>query len=134
MSKSRLCLIIAHWFPPSSEAGAQRPYRFFRYLPDHRYDTVVVCRGDAGGANIVDRMGQTGAAAVPRQAMVFGSILIQRRVLPYNEQIEWAPYAAAAAAEIIRKCEVSVVLSTAPPFGTHLAALWLQRKFGVNRD
>ena len=30
----RWCL-LAYYFPPANESGAQRPYRFFKYLPEH---------------------------------------------------------------------------------------------------
>lgn len=41
-SRRRL-IVVAPYFPPRRRVGAERPYKFVRYLPDFGVDALVVC-------------------------------------------------------------------------------------------
>jgi glycosyltransferase involved in cell wall biosynthesis len=57
---------------------------------------------------------------------------IETRFLPYNEKLPWVPHVIAAAGPLIRTYGVTTVISTSPPVGTHLAAMWLKRRYGLH--
>jgi glycosyltransferase involved in cell wall biosynthesis len=54
-----------------------------------------------------------------------------QRVLPYNDQIPWASYAASAAGQLVSKIRPVAMLSTSPPVACHIAALWTKWRFGT---
>jgi len=124
------CLLLAYAFPPSSESGAQRPYRLFKYLPQNGCDVMVVCcaSGVPDGSkerNISRVAGESASAGARRLSRVI------QRVLPYNEQLDWLPAAVRKAGQLIRARKIRVIVSTSPPNCTHLAALILKHRFGI---
>jgi glycosyltransferase involved in cell wall biosynthesis len=46
----RRLLVVAPYFPPRRRVGAERSYKFVRYLPELGIDTMVVCLETPGGA------------------------------------------------------------------------------------
>jgi glycosyltransferase involved in cell wall biosynthesis len=53
------------------------------------------------------------------------------RVLPYNDCLQWVPHAVATASPLLRSEAIPVIVSTSPPVATHVAALWLKRRYGA---
>lgn len=41
-------LVISYWFPPIADAGAQRPFRFAKYLPANGWTPIVLTAAHAG--------------------------------------------------------------------------------------
>ena len=133
-------LMLAYYYPPQRTSGAARPARMARYLSrlGHRVDVISACLPDMPP----DLPPQPGVHRVPVSAECAASgnqpaapfartaQWIERRLLPYAERLPWVPYAVAAGAGICRRRPVTI-LSTAPPVGTHLAAMELQRRYGV---
>ena len=126
-------LILAYWYPPDNESGAQRPARFTRYLPRQGYQPYVVTasspREATGDATISRVPDPRNVRFGTRVAQLGGQIL--QRCLPYNERLEWLPHALARSRHILEQNQIQAVISTAPPTSVHLAALILKRRFGV---
>ncbi len=123
--------ILAHAFPPENITGAQRPFRFFKYLRRAGFETHAVCaRPDLEPAEFVHRV----PAASRRRVVAIQSELLrlaQRFALPYNDELPWVPHAVAKVEELLETGRVAAVISTFPPVATHAAGLWLARKHGV---
>jgi glycosyltransferase involved in cell wall biosynthesis len=58
--------------------------------------------------------------------------LIQRYLLPYDDELPWASHALAEAEAVLALRPAVAVLSTSPPVATHLVALWLKRRHGLS--
>jgi len=127
MAKASL-LILAHAFPPENTSGAARPYRFYKYLPDYGYE----CRVVAGGSERLEEPDTIcRVPACTRQLHAVSAAgkacqIIQRYLLPYNEQLGFVPHAIAAGGRMLTGGDV--VLSTSPPLATHMAALQLKKR------
>ncbi|MDW8274577.1 MAG: glycosyltransferase, partial [Chitinophagales bacterium] len=48
-----------------------------------------------------------------------------------DARLGWIPFAQRAAASIIRSENIKVVITTGPPHSTHLAGLWLKKRFEI---
>jgi hypothetical protein len=125
-------LFLACSYPPENVSGAARPSRFARYLKESGIDVEVISAARPGTASVegVERVpgpqtglaGWTGARA---------GAIIQRFLLPYNEQLPWVAPAVEAAARILRRRNIAAVLSTSPPLATHIAGYILKRWRGI---
>lgn len=131
-------LIIAYHFPPENTVGALRPYRFFKYLKRLGYRCHVITASEQA-SSCAD---VTFIRDPSRDFLEFGH---RNGPLPYQVQIErfvrkiflpghlgttWSRAAATACNQIIdRDRETRTVLfSTYPPFGAHLAGLQIARR------
>lgn len=125
--------MLAYAFPPLNLSGSKRPFRFAKYLPTCGYGVEVISASGRLPAwdNVHPAPAETGAppAAVERASRTIQ--FVQRRFLPYNDQLPWIPHAVHAAREIITRRPVSLVFSTSPPICSHLAASEIKRRFGV---
>jgi glycosyltransferase involved in cell wall biosynthesis len=126
-------LLLTYRFPPQSESGALRPFRFAKYLTRRGYHTDILaasCPEDPTGAEAVMRVPPLGPV---RWKVRFGSAAsrLVQRVIPYNEKLEWVPHAVERGAEYLSRNPGTTLISTSPPNCTHLAALLLKRRFGV---
>src|ERR1051326_45364 len=109
-------LILAYYFPPQNASGAQRPYRFHKYLPEFGYAPVVVCGSDkpvesAGAEKII--------------------WLSERMAGVLRFQLRWLPSAVREAEQVIRPNPIRCVVSPFPPLATHLLGAYLQRKYKI---
>jgi len=153
-------LVLAYYFPPDSESGAQRPFRFAKYLQDHGYRAHVITASPQGQVSPWRHVSQAPNGGGSWTSAAIGSRIgrLIQRFLPYNDQLPWVPHAIAAARDVITAqipgaipafpggaiqvapqgsagtslpVPVSAVLSTSPPLAAHLAALWLKRRYGL---
>jgi hypothetical protein len=122
-------IILAYYYPPMVASGAVRPARFTRFLPRYGFDCRVVAGHDGASASRLADTCYLDSAALSGPASRLCR-LIQRYLLPYNERLEWAPPAVAAARRWAESPAGTVVLSTSPPLGCHLAGWWLKRRHG----
>lgn len=125
-------VILAYYFPPENAIGADRPFRFAKYLPRFGFVPRVIAN-NAGESREIDSV-----ARVPRRdrhsialALAARAARAVQRLLPYNEQLAWAPHAVAAGSRVIDTDSARLVLSTSPPLATHLAALRLKQRLGT---
>jgi len=127
-------LMVADAFPPDPLSGALRPGRFAKFLPEFGYNPVVVCRGEAGRSlersDTVRRTSSIGASRKVRTMAKVGAVL-QRYLLPYNDNLPWVAHALSEAEAVLASRPVSAVFSTSPPVATHLAALAIKLRYGL---
>jgi len=124
-------LMFAYYFPPMNESGAQRPFRFSKYLRIFDVLTQVVMASDDGKTNaVLLNENYTDKVAEPTKLITVLARIVQR-LLPYNDQLTWVPYAIAAAERVLADGDVFAMLSTSPPSATHIAAFLLKRRYGI---
>jgi glycosyltransferase involved in cell wall biosynthesis len=126
-------LLLSYAFQPDNTPAAARPSQLFRYLPEFGVVPFVFASSAEGGINpestvwrVPAERETAGLAAASTAARLF-----MRFAAPYNDRLPWVPYAAAAAAKLIRTRKIDAIYSTSPFLASHFAALWLKRKFGL---
>lgn len=121
-------LMLAYWYPPENESGALRPARFCKYLGRVGYRPVVVAAPFGNGSTPGVHRTET-----PTTPGLFKSLFwrLARRVLPFNDRLEWCSAALREASRLITSEKLSVVFSTSPPLATHVVAWVLKKKFRV---
>ncbi len=123
-------LALAYVFPPDNYSGADRPYRLTKYLRQlgHRV-TVIAATGEDGL--------RQQSEDVYRVRGILDHIARKERMeqiarvafLCYDEGATWVPRTVRAAKAWMESSPPPVLFSTSPPVTTHLAALWLKRKY-----
>jgi chorismate-pyruvate lyase len=126
-------LVLAFYYPPENESGAQRAFRFVKYLRKQGYLPQVVTRHKPGGqcsdhVHATPAPGSEGALVKVAESSIR---LLERTILPYSDQLPWVPAATATARRTMAGHPFSAVLSTSPPAGSHLVAARLKREFRV---
>jgi glycosyltransferase involved in cell wall biosynthesis len=127
-------LMLAYYFPLQNTSGADRPFRFAKYLPQHGYQPWVIAAGGFETPPGWDNVRRVPGPAGPltREAVVSKAAnILQRFLLPYEEHLPWVPYAVGEAARVLKARKIGAVVSTSPPIATHLAALELKRHYGL---
>lgn len=110
----RELLVIAYHYPPHSAAGAARPARFAKYLPQFGYQArVLTATGSGDGVRLVADTQPRWVARLWRLAPEVG--------------IAWAGPVSGEALAMAR-AGIKVMLSTAPPMAAHVAALRVKRR------
>jgi glycosyltransferase involved in cell wall biosynthesis len=129
---SKTILMFAFHFPPSLQTGARRPYRFAKYLNAYGYRVHVVTavppKTERGWPS-VSFASEIGASKKARFRSRTAACI--QRFLPYNDQLPWIGYALEAAEKFLVANPVSAVISTSPPFVSHLAACAIKRQYGL---
>jgi len=116
-------LFLAYWYPPENESGAHRPARLAKYLERLGYAPGVVAAASATEPTPRDPIVRT--PADPDGGRLTALL---RRLIPYNDRIEWVSGATTAASAALVRHGARVVISTSPPVATHLVALRLRRR------
>lgn len=120
-------LILAYFFPPKNAAGAARPFRFYKYLPRCGYVPTVICEGAESPAPL-----STVIRASEDRGITARCLRILEHLLGWNgHHLAWLPDAVREARHVIATENTFAVLSTFPPLATHLAALALKRRYGI---
>ncbi len=123
-------LILAYVFPPDNYSGADRPGRFAKYLERLGHEVTVLAAGPERGmiqesAHVYRVRGEL--EHIPRVNRLEQAMRIA--LFPYDEGTTWLPGAVRAARTWMRQSPPPVLFSTSPPVATHLAALWLKRRY-----
>ena len=127
-------IIISYYFPPANAIGGQRPHRFYKYLKRAGYtcDVITACEQLPGSPPDVmyvpDPTAHLWASKEELPQLTFeaqAERVIRRFVLPGHIGIGWSRHASAAVRDIVRRNgrRKTVILSTYPPSGAHLAGL-----------
>lgn len=124
-------LIIAYWFPPENASGSARPARFHRYLPEYGWTSNVVAWGRLAPSDERVRYAPGGGSLTARVAVADTLARQAERVVRYPGRLSWLVHALPQAEGVLRSRPISVIVSTAPPVVTHLAALHLKRRYGL---
>ncbi|MBC7799752.1 MAG: oligosaccharide flippase family protein [Gemmatimonadaceae bacterium] len=127
----RRLLMLAYYYPPENEIGAERPGRFARILRQMGLPVTVVTAAHIPAANdaVTLRVPGPGGGLVRDRAMGWALGIVQRVALPYNDRLSWLPHACRAATAAATPG--TVLMSTHPPIVTHLAALALHWRTGL---
>ena len=122
-------LILCTAFPPDSITGAARPGRFARYLPEYGYEPIVICQAQPEQDSSEEWVRRVPPPVPGRAARLLGEAarVMQRYLLPYNDNLPWAAHALVEAESVLSLRRVAAVLSTSPPVACHLAALALRQ-------
>ena len=148
----RNVLVLAYYFPPLGLSGVQRITKFVKYLPDSGWNPTVLT-AEPGGyfafdedllRELTDRHIPIHRTRSLDPTRVFGkstSVKLpsegRRKVLstlsPWafvpDTKVGWMPYAYRKAADLLKSGSFDAILSTAPPYSSHLVAARLARKF-----
>lgn len=122
---SRRLLMLAYHYPPDGASGAARPHRLAKYLGRLGYEIDVIALGSGAQSDHVYRVGENGGGwwpAVCRAA---------HRLAPYNDRLTWTPGVVRLGSQLMEQCKYGAIVSTAPPFSSHLAAICLKRSHPV---
>lgn len=128
----RSILLLAYYYLPATTSGVQRAARMARYLPRHGYVTYVVSSSESGTAGLPDIIHVPDESTVRSAGRLTRLAAGVQRILPYDEKLPWVPHVMEAAGTLIGENNISAVISTSPPVGTHLAAMWLKRRYGLH--
>ena len=137
----RQATLFAYHYPPHTEIGAARPYRFARHLRHAGWDVQVVTSSadlrrvdDHRAIELEHSTEQPHPIRVPtsvapgpqRRSRVLQ--LFEKFILPYEDRLGWLPHALHAGRGAMTAG--SVIISTHPPVVTHIAALILKLRTG----
>lgn len=125
-------LLVAYAFPPENVTGANRPYRFYRYLPEFGISAHVITASPQDCKRPDVSFVRDEPRDFPRQGWSWHLERVVRRVLlPGEMGLTWSRKAAAQGRALAPFQGRTAVLSTSPPMSAHLAALQLKRKLRV---
>jgi len=140
----RQVTLVAYHYPPHTEIGAARPYRFASHLRHAGWNVQVVTsstdlrRADDQRALELEqfradrerpapiRVPDSAASGPHRWSRALH--WFEKLVLPYQDRLGWLPYALHAGGRAMTA--QSVIISTHPPVVTHVAALILKLRTG----
>jgi hypothetical protein len=125
-------LLLSYCFPPDNAAAAMRPGQLFRYLPECGYQPAVICSSLSipDTQSFVERVPGERVPAAVRFASKLAATF-ERIAVPYNDRLPWVPHAIAAASRLIEREKIEAIYSTSPFLAGQVAALWLNRKYGL---
>jgi hypothetical protein len=131
-SAIRKLLMFAFHVPPSEATGARRPFRFAKYLTHHGYQTHVITASQQF-SDAPWKWALPAPDGEPGRGARVGSQLGRavQRLLPYNDQLPWVPYATEAAERFLTSTRPAAILSTSPPVACHLAAMAIKARYGI---
>jgi hypothetical protein len=129
----RQILLLTYTFPPDNTPAAIRPKQLCDYLPAHGYQPIVVASSFEGAREEPEFVRRVPVGGEPLGVVLASKLAgrLMRLCAPYNDRLPWVPFAASAAEQLIRSRKIEAVFSTSPFLASHLAALWLKRKFDL---
>ena len=136
-------LLIAFYFPPAGGGGVQRTLKFCRHLPEFGVDVDVLAPTDPKwfavdeplmraipASTTVHRTPFLGPRSTFRAEALRGTTGLRRaavqaryayeRALVPDKAAPWAATAVPAAARIVRRERIDVIMTTSPPASVHL--------------
>ena len=138
-------LIVAYHYPPIASAGTQRSVSFARYLPEFGFRPHVLTTNAFGSEgegsvyranewvgiyrNLFNRAARDLPPSVRSRSRTgsgqSGLSRLSRRLLIPDGQVGWLPSAYRAARSILNTHPIRLILTTGPPFSSHLLGLSL---------
>ncbi len=151
---SKHVLLVAYYFPPMGMSGVQRVSKFVKYLPDHGWDVTVITPTPGGyfaydeslladvsvpGVHVIrtrsfdpTRFFQSGEVvklpAEPRRR--WANRITSLLFVPDNK-LGWYAFARRAAVSAHGVRNFDAVLSSAPPYTSHLVARTVARRLNL---
>lgn len=140
-------LFLAYYFPPMGMGGVQRAVKLAKYLSRSGWGITVLTVKDvlyyAHDSSLLEDLDdridivRSGSLDPIRLAGKYGikkkEIPVKREpgksnILPDNKLL-WLPFAYLKAVRLIKKKKIKAIISTAPPFSSHILAMLLGQKF-----
>jgi glycosyltransferase involved in cell wall biosynthesis len=136
---SRRFGLVAYYFPPENAAGAARPFRFYRYLPEFGFDPRVFTAADpatgpamAGVVRVRDELGEYWQRGAPKPGAMalLPELALRRYGVIAGVGFHWSRLVARECRKWQQEIpnERVTVFSTYPPLGGLLTPLWLDRR------
>lgn len=136
-SATRRIALVAYHFPPENAAGAARPFRFYRYLPEFGYERRVFTAAVPGPdprpdvTHVPDKFARVWAGEEKIRLGVKGwaELFFRRYIIIAGVGFNWSRDVAAACERFAAEDPQGTltVFTTLPPVGCLLAPLWLKR-------
>jgi len=127
-------VLLAYDFPPTNLAGAARPWRFYRYLPESGYEPLVItaslqdpAKTPAGVIHVPDLTEDS----IPYGVRWMARTAIRKTIRPGDIGMLWVPDALRAVERLLWRGPVRAIYSTFPALNAHLVALNLKRRYGL---
>ncbi|TNE34618.1 glycosyl transferase family 1, partial [bacterium] len=138
-------LVIAYYFPPMGLSGVQRTLKFVKYLPEFGWEPTVLTTSsgsyfayddslleEIAGTNIIRTEDKsTKQRKYPSTFNQKIGRFVNGFFMQPDSKIGWKKKAIAVGSKIIEESKPDVILSTAPPFTSHLVAAELADKYGI---
>lgn len=148
-------LLITPYFPPSASAGAIRPAKFAKYLPEFDWQPIIITPNQEQGDISNEAEFPVYSVRFPDLEKLFGlarslfpkskgqsntaaksaptvSLRTRREVftewLIPDDRITWVPFAIKQGLAVEKTHSCQAVLTTAPQFSCHLVGLFLARR------
>ncbi|MBT8402051.1 MAG: glycosyltransferase, partial [Rhodothermia bacterium] len=151
--EKRHVLVLSYYFPPMGLSGVQRVSKFVKYLPEHGWDVTVLTSEPRGYFAFDEsleveipstvRVIRTASADptrvfrskvtvnLPAEGLRRSLSKASQWIFIPDNKIGWFPSAARGAHRIHRDRPVDVVLSSAPPYTSHLVGRSIASRAGV---
>lgn len=154
-------LIIAYYFPPCGGGSTVRVHNFTKYLPKYDITPVIltamssyyeeyyldeslecqysnetkIVRANVFFGNILKKAKQSSVITNNKKTSKVSikhliKNLIKSMLIP-DEQIFWLPGALKAGKTIINETTLSAIISSGPPFTSHIVSALLAKKYGI---
>jgi len=128
-------LLVTYYYPPDVQSGAARPHRLAKYLVRLGHPVQVVAAGHRLLAPAVEgNVHRLRGGAVRNMPRDFSSMLergLRQTVFVHDPGGAWSARVVSYAGRWMQGPARPVVLSSAPPMTTHVAAWWMKRRYGV---
>lgn len=135
-------LLVAHFFPPSSETGANRPAALARHLRGQGHDLTVLTSAAYGTLPEDDELGTVrtrdlqrlqsrgsrSGAGFSRASYSTRPHPLARVLVPDPYALAWLPFARGAALRLQRERGFDCVITTSPPESSHWVGAALRRR------
>jgi glycosyltransferase involved in cell wall biosynthesis len=126
-------LILAHSYPPVSDSGAQRPYRFAKYLSRLGHPVEVLTSTEfaqipsSPGIHRIPPLPATRFAELCRKLTWTGCAPLRW----YDYGMTWVVDSIRYARRLVEQMGPCCVISTYPPLSVHVTALSLKRRYSI---
>ena len=132
-------LILSYYFPPMNGPATQHPLWFFRFLPEHGFETVALTSSIYSGENTdpastlvssnVYRLPEGQWSGKLASLLSAAELHIQIRMGLWEHGFIWSWFARRKAVKILKREAVAAIVSTSPSLAGHWTAYRLKKKF-----
>jgi glycosyltransferase involved in cell wall biosynthesis len=131
--QSSAVLVVTYYYPPDMASGAARPHRLTKYLRRLGHDVVVLSSRKASDPIDQDprvhRVLTEGEGQELAGVTGFVERWFRRGLFNQDPGTLWATRVMRSAPSLFPQAERPVMISTAPPFTVHLAALAMKLRY-----
>ncbi len=131
-------LVVSYYFPPMAGPATQHGMWFYKYLPEHGFETEVLTSAVYFGEHVDPIIPNDGAHRVPYSSWCQGlsyrllqaEVIVQLRAAGLWEHgFPWSPFALREASRLIRKGGFRAIVSVSPSISSHWVAHQIKKRF-----